>query len=567
MKRYRRFYVFGFLCLAVTSGGQLIIPQLIRLAVDDISSGSFEQGRILMLMAGMIGLAALIAIGRFGWRYFIHGASRRIEADLRERLFDHLVGMPRSFYGTTSSGDLMARATNDMNAIRMASGMALVALFDGIFMSTFILVILFSSRPSLAGIVIIPLPLVTILILVVGGFVGRLFREVQEGFSKLSSQAQEALAGIRVIKAFVKEAYFKRRFREANTNYQNKNMRLVRIWGLFFPLVTFLSGVTILLLLRFGGREVVVGDLSPGDFVATLSYLELLIWPMLGAGFTINMLQRGAASLERIHAILDQKPAITDPEHPVAAPTSMDLEFRSLDFSYSDGEEKVLHDISCSVPAGTMLGILGRVGSGKSTLVKLLTRSEDPPERSIFIGGTDIRHLSLKDLRSLIATVPQDSFLFSMSVHENIAFGGNENNDDAIRRAADVSTITRDLATFPEGWETVIGERGITLSGGQRQRVAIARALATDRDILILDDALSAVDTETEELILGELLKEREGKTSIVVSHRISTLRNANMIIVLDDGRIRQIGTHEELVAQEGFYREIAELQRLEEGQ
>jgi len=325
VKKYRLMYIFGILCLVITSGGQLFIPQFIRVAVDTIVNGNFELSRVGTYMLGMVGVAAVISLARFGWRYFIHGASRRIEKELRERLFTHLLVLSPAFYGRTRTGDLMARSSNDMQAIRQAVGMALVAFIDGVFMTLAILIILFSTNPHLALLTIIPLPLITILIIVVGRFIGRLFRKVQEGFSILSEQSQEALSGIRVIKSFVKERYFLRRFGEANVTYQTRNMRYVRIWGLFFPVVTFLSGLTTLILLRFGGEEVILGQISTGDFVATMSYLEMLIWPMLGAGFTVNMLARGGASLGRVNNILNEEPDITSAPDALPAPRGLDI--------------------------------------------------------------------------------------------------------------------------------------------------------------------------------------------------------------------------------------------------
>ncbi len=563
LKKYRWAYILGIVCLAVTSGSQILIPQFLRLAVDEISSGSLDLREIGRLMLGLVGVSLAIAGGRFGWRYFIQGSSRRIEAELRSRLFDKFLELQPSYYNRSQIGDLMARSTNDMNAIRMASGMALVALFDGLFMTIAILVILFSQQPRIAAIAIIPLPFITALTLFLGRFIRGMFKTVQEGFSELSRQTQEIFSGVRVVKSFVKERFFLQRFRDANEQYQTRNMRLVRVWGLFFPVVTFLAGLMTLILLRFGGEAVIMGDLSPGEFVATLSYLEMLIWPMLGAGFTVNLLQRGAASLGRVNEVLAEKPEITNPEHPVVEMQSTSISIRNLRFAYGDGEEPALDGIDLEVPQGSILGILGRTGSGKSTLLRLLPRLDNPPRGTVFVGGVDVLDYDLATLRRAFGAVPQDTFLFSASLRENIAFGVDEPDEEYIQHVADVSTISRDMKVFPQGWDTQVGERGITLSGGQKQRVAISRALAKDPHILVFDDALSAVDTETEELILNKLLTEREGRTSVIVSHRVSTLATADRIAVLEGGRLAQYGTHEELLAEDGFYREIATLQQL----
>jgi len=554
-------YVAGIVCLAVTSGGQILIPQFLRLAVDNISAGSIDLEYVGTVMLQMVGVSVVIAAGRFGWRYFIHGASRRIEAQLRRRLFHHFTTLDATFYTDSQIGDLMARSTNDMNAIRMASGMALVALFDGLFMTVAILIILFAQQPRIAALSIIPLPLVTVLILFVGRFIRTLFTRVQEGFSTLSQHTQEIFSGIRVVKSFVKEPYFLNRFQNANQEYQERNLKLVRIWGFFFPLVTFLSGLTSLLLLRFGGEAVIFGSLSPGEFVATLSYLEMLIWPMLGAGFTVNMLQRGAASLGRINEILNTEPRIQEAPEPVPYVRDTSIELRGLSFGY--GDTAVLHDVSLQIPEGAILGILGRTGSGKSTLLKLLYRLYNPPPGTVYVGGVDVLAYKLAALRDTFGVVPQDTFLFSSTVSDNISYAVDGADPAMVRHVADVSTISRDVSTFPDGWETQIGERGITLSGGQKQRIAISRALGKQPRILVFDDALSAVDTETEEQILTELMGERRGSTSILVSHRVSTLSAADQIVVFDNGRIVQQGTHAELVEQDGFYREVFLLQEL----
>jgi ATP-binding cassette subfamily B protein len=565
MRRYRWYYVGGILCLVVTSGGQLLIPQFIRVAIDTIVAGDFELSRVGIFMLQLVGVAAVIAIGRFGWRFFLHGASRRIEKELRGQLFSHLLTLSPGFYGRNRTGDIMARSTNDMNAIRTATGMALVSFIDGLFMTIAILVILFSQNARLALITILPLPLITVLIITVGRMVSGLFKQVQEGFSILSEQTQEAISGVRVIKSFVKEGYFVNRFSDANDNYRSRNMAYIKVWGLFGPVVTFLSGLTTLLLLRFGGAAVAVGTISAGDFVATMSYLEMLIWPMLGAGFTVNMLARGAASLTRINAILDEEPEIQSPPQAIREVPSRSIEVRDLTFRYPEAESPTLHDLSLSIPEGTLVGVLGRTGAGKSTLVETFPRLLDPPQGTVFMGGRDIHDYDIHALRSQFGVVPQDTFLFSATIRENIAFGLDNPSDETIRRVADISTISRDISTFSQGWDTPVGERGVSLSGGQKQRVAISRALALDPPILIFDDALSAVDTESEEQILSELLEYRRGRTNIVISHRVSTLRRADLILVLEEGRVAQQGTHDSLMQEDGFYQEIYELQRLEE--
>jgi len=560
-------YVAGLFFLLITNGGQLYLPQLLRRAIDTIASGSFTLNDMLPIVLLMVGIAVVIAIGRYFWRFFLGGASRRIEAELRERLFVHLQALSSTFYGKVKTGDLMARMTNDMRAVRQASGFALVSFVDGFFMTIAILIIMLSRDPRLTLLSISPLPVITIGVIFFGRFIGEQFRQVQEGFSALSDMTQEAFTGIRVLKTFVQESSFGKRFLEKNADYSNRNMVLVRTWGVLFPAVGFLAGITSLILILLGGRAVIEGTLSPGEFTAFLAYLQMLIWPMLGAGFTINLIQRAGASLGRINRILEEEPDIQSPpaEQAVRKPIRGEISIRNLSYAYPGTEKEVLKDFSIDIPSGSILGILGKTGSGKSTLVQLLPRILDPPPGTVFVDDLDVRSYDLTGLRNAISTVPQETFLFSTSIRDNIAFGSRNGDDELVRKVAAISTIERDFSTFPAGSETVVGERGITLSGGQKQRVAIARALASDAAICIFDDSLSSVDTETEDAILRDLLPFLKGKTLIVISHRISTLKTADRIVVLEDGRIAQLGSHEELLGQKGFYADIYRLQQLEE--
>ena len=580
-------YLAGLLFLLITNGGQLYLPQLLRRAIDTIASGSFSLSSMLPIAALMVGIAVVIAIGRFLWRYFLGGASREIEAELRERLFVHLQSLSSTFYGKMKTGDLMARMTNDMRAVRQASGFALVSFVDGFFMTIAILAIMFSQNARLTLLSISPLPIITIGVIFFGKVIGEQFRRVQEGFSALSDMTQESLTGIRVLKTFVQESAFGKRFLERNLDYSNRNMVLVRTWGVLFPAVGFLAGITTLIMILLGGRAVIEGTLSPGQFTAFLAYLQMLIWPMLGAGFTINMIQRAGASLGRINRILDEEPDIQSPaeaaaEATVAAgesdagearaegelreePIHGDIRIEDLTYTYPGTETMVLKDINLEVPAGSILGVLGKTGSGKSTLVQLLPRILDPPAGSVYLDGRDIRSYDLSRLRRTISMVPQETFLFSSSIRDNISFGSHNGDDRLVQQVAAISTIQRDFNIFPDGSETVVGERGITLSGGQKQRVAISRALASEAAIYIFDDSLSSVDTETEDAILTDLLPFLKGKTLILISHRISTLKTANRVLVLEAGRIAQLGSHEQLLEQKGFYADIYRLQQLEE--
>jgi ATP-binding cassette subfamily B multidrug efflux pump len=565
LRQYRWRYAAGALCLIVVDGAQLAMPQLVKRAVDLVSSGDFSKSEVLRVAGSMLLVALVISATRFLWRYFIHGSSRRIEAAMRDRLFARLMDLSGSYFQANKTGDLMARATNDLGAVRQALGMGFVTFFDGVFMTAAILAVMLAQNPRIALLTIAPLPVITALILLFGGMVGRRFKRVQEIYSRLSEIAQETIAGIRVVKSFVKEERFAADFSEENDRYRDASLGLVKVFGFFFPLISFLSGLTTVILLLAGGSAVIDNSMSAGDIVAMLAYLEMLIWPMMGAGFTVNMLQRGAASLKRVAEVLDAKPEIASPPMAIKGLPRGGIEFRGLSLTYPGASSPALSDVALVLPEGSTLGVLGRVGSGKSTLLKVLPRLVDPPPGTVFLGETDVRARDLADLRRAFGFVPQDSFLFSDTVEANVRFGAADMSEERFRRVVAIAAIDRDVELFPKGWATLVGERGLSLSGGQKQRLAIARALAADPAILVLDDALSAVDAQTEKAILSALLVERRGRTNIIVSHRVSTLRNADIIVVLDGGRIAQRGTHAELLADsEGYYAEIARLQELE---
>ena len=567
LKAHSRQYILGFLFLIVTDAAQLYLPQLVRKAVDTAASGRFDMRDILNAALLMIGVAFLIAAGRYCWRSFINGASRQIEREIRDRLYAHLQSLSATFYGRKKTGDLMAHLTNDVDAIRMATGIGFALALDGIVMAVSVLVIMLNLDSTMALMSLSPLPILTVGVLFFSRIVGEQFRRVQEGFSGLSDMVQESFSGVRVLKTFVREAVFVKRFIDRNKDYSDRNLRLVRSWGFFFPAVSLLAGLSTLLFVFLGGRAVMEGTMSPGEFTAFFSYLQMLIWPLLGAGFTINMLKRAGASLQRIATIMDEEPDIQSPP-PGRAVTSRvvgGLTIRDLTFVYPGTDVPVLSGINLDLPPGSVLGILGRTGSGKSTLVNLIPRLYDPPPGTILLDGADIRDYDLDVLRGAVSVVPQDSFLFSASIRENIGFGRPGAEEGTLRTTAEVSTIARDFSVFPQGWDTVVGERGVTLSGGQKQRVSISRALAAASSIVIFDDALSSVDTETEDAILTAIPKLLEGKTFVIVAHRISTLKTADVIVVLEEGRIVQQGNHDELLAQPGFYSEVYRLQQLEE--
>jgi ATP-binding cassette subfamily B protein len=572
--RYKERYIWGLLCLIVVDGAQVLSPQLLRRAIDLISGGVYARSQIFTLALGMLGVMAAASVGRFLWRYCIYGAAQRIEAEIRDRLFGHLLTLSYDFYQKNKIGDLMARATNDLGAVRMAIGMGFVALIDGTIMAAAILIIIFIQDARTALFAVLPLPLITTLILLFGNVVGKRFRRAQEIYSKMSDTIQETFAGIRVLKSFVKEWWFVRKFAGTNDEYRSANMDLVKMFGVFFPLISFLSGITTLILILVGGVRVVEGLMSPGDLVALFSYLQMLIWPLMGAGFMVNLIQRGAVSLTRVNEVMETRPSIVSPEKPASPPeekTANIIEIRDLTFRYPDGT-RALEGINLTVKEGTILGILGRTGSGKSTLIKTLTRMVDPPAGTVFVKGISVERWDLEELRRLFGVIPQDSYLFSDSIKNNIAYGASASGEARLREAAALSAIDQDLPAFAGGWDTLIGERGLTLSGGQKQRVAISRAAIGSPELLVLDDALSAVDAETEKRVLAGLLAEhreklRQGRSTaaVIISHRVSTLRNADAVLVLDAGRAVEYGAPQVLAAGGGFYARTAALQRLEE--
>lgn len=567
-------YIPGLLFLVLTDAGQIYIPQITKKAVNLITSGVGSTREILLLSITMVVIAILIALGRFGWRYFIGGSARKIESNLRIRLFNHLLELSPSFYENHKTGDIMSRFTNDMNAIRMACGMAIVSLIDGVFMASFIIVILFKDYGSLAVLIILPLPLLFFLVTGVGRLLGKRSKLVQEGFSNLSANTQETFAGIRVYKTFAQENFATEKFKTVNNLYLKRAMSLIRVYGFFFPLINFLAGISSLILLWFGGKQVISGIITPGDFAAVLSYLGLLVWPMMGIGFTMNWLERGGASLSRIGEFLDTKPDIINSGDKSIKPSG-NIEIKNLTLCREFFDEKkkekitsvVLEGINLRLQEGKSLGILGKTGSGKTSLINLFPRFLDPPTGTVFIGGRDIKDYNITTLRKNVSVVMQDTFLFSETIKENIRFALPQASDELVREAAEFSTISRDLSEFPDNWNTMIGERGYSLSGGQKQRVAISRAYLTKPEVLIFDDCLSAVDSETTTAIIKGFLKQRKGLTSIIVSNRIGTLSITDNIIVLEDGKITQEGSHNQLLEKKGLYRTIYNLQQVEENE
>ena len=566
--RYRRAFLLGFLCVIATATVSLVAPWVLKYAVDDLAAG-VDAGKVWLYGLAILGLSAVGGAFRFVMRRIIIGASRDVEYELRNDFFAHLQTLDLAYFQHHRTGDLMSRATSDLNAIRMMIGPAV--MYAATTALTFVVAtaVMISIDPWLTLYSLVPLPFVSISVGVFGNVIHRRFEAVQEQLSEISASTQETLAGVRVVRAYGQEPYEIERFKAANDEYVERNKGLIHIQAMYYPIMSFLMGLGALLVLWLGSRQVVAGRLTVGELVAFNGYLMMLAWPMIAFGWVTNLLQRGMASWKRILDVLDAKPDVTDAEatSDITDPGQVEgrIEIRHLTFSYNG--EKVLDDVSAVLPAGTTTAIVGGTGSGKSTLLNLIVRLRNPPKGTVFVDDVDVRRIPLSALRGAIGFVPQEPFLFGATIAENIAFGARGEHDSRERteEMAAIARLDKDLTNFPLGYDTMVGERGITLSGGQKQRTAIARALMVDPRILVLDDALSAVDTYTEEEILERLSRVMSERTSIIVSHRVSTIRSADQILVLADGRIVERGTHHELVGADGVYAELYQKQLLEE--
>ncbi|MDF2951320.1 MAG: transporter related [Anaerocolumna sp.] len=564
--KYKWKYIAGILILFIVDFMNLYIPQFTGEITDGLESGTMDMHGVMFGIGKIVLVGLILALGRFGWRYYIFGSSRAIECELRNDLFAHLETLSMNYFNKNKTGDLMAHFTNDLNAIRMATGPAVITSFDAGIMTIMVLtkMILYVDL-RLTLLAVIPLILLGVGGIYYGNAIEKRFDEKQQAFSELTDQVQESISGIRVIKAFVQERKELKEFAKANLKNKERNLRVVKLQAFIMPLLDILIGISSVITLLYGGYLTIQGDITIGRFIAFNQYINMLVWPMIATGDSITFFSQGIASIKRIQNIFNEKPEIYEEKYvkPVEQLNGK-IEFKELSFRYTEENTEVLKQISLIVEQGNTLAILGRTGSGKTTIANLLLRLYNAPKGSILLDGYEIREIPLKTLRENIAYVPQDNFLFSDTLQNNIAFGSETKDLELVHKAAKEANIHENIMNFPLQYGTLVGERGVTLSGGQKQRSSIARALMKDAPILILDDALSAVDTNTEEQILTNLKENRKGKTTIIIAHRISTIQNADKILVLDSGIMAEYGTHEELLEKRGIYADMYEKQQLE---
>jgi len=558
--------LIGLFALIIVDVLQLFIPRIIKYAIDDLTSGGISPHQLLLYGIEVLILSIGIGGFRYVWRYLLLGAARRVEKALRDRLFLHLQTLSFSYFSRTKVGDLMAHATNDIEAVRMSLALGSVFLVDTIILGILTIFFMIYIHPLLTLYAILPMPLITVITLLFSRVIHQRFEILQRTFALLTERVRESIAGIRVVKAYVQEEAEREKLSRLSQDYIQKNVGVTKVWGIFFPFILFFSNLSMAIVLYLGGKLTIFQSISIGDFVAFMSYLGMLAWPMMALGWAINVIQRGEASMGRLNKIFGEIPEISDLTEAIwSGALKGRIEMRGLTFSPGNGRNPLLRDIHLTVHKGERIVIVGRIGAGKTVLCDLLVRILEPPKGRIFFDGIEIHHIPLKVLRRDIGYVPQETLLFSDTIRENIAFGNLDATEEEIEKAARTTQIYEEVMGFPEGMNTVIGEKGITLSGGQRQRIAIARTILMNPPIFILDDALSSVDIQTEERILEGLEKFLKGKTSILITHRIAPLQRADRIIVLDEGRVVEMGDHPTLLAKGGIYADLYWQRQLEE--
>ncbi|HDR7874890.1 ABC transporter transmembrane domain-containing protein [Bacillus mobilis] len=564
-KQEKRAYIIGIIMLFGVALLELVAPKVLGIVVDEINNGTLTSEKLLKWVILLVVVGITMYILRYLWRIMIFGSSLKLARQLRKNLYEHFTKMSPSFYQSRRTGDLMAHATNDIQAIQQTAGSGVLTLVDSLAVGGCVLVAMgFTISWKLTLLSLIPMPIVAISTNYYGTLLHKRFHKAQQSFSEINDKVQESMSGMKVIRSLGQEKEDLQAFRKKSEDVVHKNMLVARIDSLFDPTISLIVGFSFLIAVCYGSVLVVRGELTVGDLVTFTTYLGTLVWPMLAFGWLFNIMERGRASYDRVEKILSQKSDVVNREDAVHTIASGDVTFAVDSFSYKKNELLQLIDVHFDLKKGETLGVVGRTGAGKTTLLKCLIREYDHFNGELKVGERDIRDVTLYGVRSAISYVPQDHFLFSASIGENIAFGKADATYNDITRAAEIACIHDDILQFSEGYETVVGERGVSLSGGQKQRISIARALLTNAEILILDDCLSAVDAKTEETILNALKRERAGKTTIITAHRLSAIQHANLILVVDEGRIVQRGTHEQLMEENGWYKEMYESQQLE---
>lgn len=566
MKPYKTKYIIGVLWLIVIDTLVIYVPQILRNFANDYQNGTLTKDKLATYALLTIGAGLIMSIGRYFWRVCLFGSARRIEYDIRRQLFNHWLSMDNEFYNYHKIGDLMAYATNDINSVRMFTGEGIMMSVDSSFMLIFTIIMMIRTvGVRITATTLFPIPITAAIIIASGKIFYKIFRKRQEAYAKLSDVTTESFSGISVIKAFVEEEETKKRFDEANKNYYNKDLNVVKTQTFFFPFMVLLAGISYMLVIFFGAKYVIDGTITLGDFVALYTYIGIIMWPARSLGIIIGQIQQGSAGLFRIDEMLKNKPTIKDVENPIRLPEDKtSIEFKNVSFKYPGEENYALKNISFKLENGKSLALVGKTGSSKSTILKLIFREYLPDEGEILIDNQPIERIRINDLSEKTGYVPQDNFLFSESLRENIAFSFEHDYDvDEVYDAAKKSGVYNDIMDFKDDFETVIGERGVTLSGGQKQRVSIARALIKNPSLLVLDDSLSAVDTNTEKSILEAL--DKINATEVIIAHRISTIKGCDEIIFLEDGHIKERGTHDELVELDGEYNKMYQNQLLED--
>ena len=568
--RYR--LIAGLISLLAVDFLQLCIPIILKWTVDDLTNKCATPHILIKYSCYILIISFLIAIFRYTWRFCVIGFSRIVEEQLRNRLFSHLQTLSMSFFQRTKTGDIMARSINDINAVRMATGMGLVSLVDGLVMGIAAICYMLYISPSLAALSLIPAPFIILMARIYTKKMSRGYDKVQKTFSDLTESVREAFAGIRVVKSFVREEWARKKVRKEGLDYVSVNIRLARTLALFFPVMTIFTNIGLAIVILFGGRLTILGDITTGDFVAFIGYLNLLTWPMMAMGWVTNLFQRGGASMRRISKILDEIPEIQSKRNADSFKNVKGrITFKDVSFLYPDKTQPALSNINLEIRDGQTVSLVGRVGAGKSSLLHLIPRLIDPKTGSILIDGMDIRDVSLSSLRENVGFITQEAFIFSDTIKNNIIFGREDITEDQIEGAMKCARIYDDVMELDKGMYTILGEKGVTLSGGQKQRLTIARAMILDPPVLILDDSLSMIDTRTEEEILNEIINLRKGKTNIIVSHRLSTISRSDFAVVMKDGRIIEAGNYETLLKTgdefSRLYKKQVMSQNLEEGE